>query len=58
MKNIDLEGMVAKHINSTYVVNHRSKNWLKVINWKYVDVFITAYRKERFGWVCSVEGKR
>ncbi|KZE67984.1 hypothetical protein AWM68_17585 [Fictibacillus phosphorivorans] len=55
IKNIDLEGMVAKHIDSTYVVNHRSKNWLKVINWKYVDVYITGYRKEKFGWLCSVE---
>jgi DNA ligase 1 len=55
IKEIDLEGMVAKHIDSTYVVNHRSKNWVKVINWKYVDVYITSYRKDKLAWICSIE---
>lgn len=48
-----LEGMVAKRINSIYVSN-RSEAWLKIINWKYEEVYISGYRKKDFGWLASV----
>ncbi|RAR39682.1 ATP-dependent DNA ligase [Paenibacillus sp. MDMC362] len=49
----ELEGMVGKKQNSTYE-SRRSSSWQKVINWTYVEVFITGYRKEEFGWLTSV----
>lgn len=57
IKEMDLEGMVAKRLDSKYFLNHRSKDWLKVINWKYENVYISGYRKDKFGWLCSVKDK-
>lgn len=48
-----MEGTVAKRKNSTYV-SSRSAAWLKIINWTYVDVFITGYSKGDLGWLASV----
>lgn len=53
MEAQELEGMVGKKQNSIYE-SRRSVSWQKVINWTYVDVFITGYRKEEFGWLTSV----
>jgi DNA ligase-1 len=50
---LKMEGMVAKQRDSTYV-SGRSDAWLKIINWMYVDVFISAYRKNALGWLASV----
>lgn len=52
VEQMKLEGMVCKYKNSKYV-SKRSKHWLKLINWMYEDVYITGYRKDEFGWVCS-----
>ncbi|MCQ6267771.1 ATP-dependent DNA ligase [Fictibacillus sp. WQ 8-8] len=58
IKQMDLEGMVAKRKDSPYE-SKRSAKWLKVINWKYVDVYITGFKKKELGWLCSVkEGDR
>ncbi|WP_135553190.1 ATP-dependent DNA ligase [Paenibacillus cymbidii] len=56
VRSLKLEGMVAKRKDSVYVGN-RSAAWLKVINWTYVDVFLTGYRKNEFGWLTSHEGR-
>ncbi|MEC0241960.1 ATP-dependent DNA ligase [Paenibacillus dokdonensis] len=48
-----MEGMVGKRMNSQYV-SCRSDAWKKVINWSYAEVFITGYRKEKFGWLTAV----
>ncbi|WP_145038637.1 ATP-dependent DNA ligase [Paenibacillus sp. Y412MC10] len=48
-----LEGMVGKRKNSLYM-SRRSKSWQKVINWTYVEVVITGYRKGEFGWLTAV----
>ena len=44
VKKIELEGIVAKDINSKYLINTRSDNWLKIKNWQeerfYVGGFI------------------
>ncbi|MGF9911192.1 hypothetical protein ABEX47_03050 [Paenibacillus ehimensis] len=50
-----MEGIVAKRAESIYV-SGRSDAWLKIINWTYVDVTITGYRKAEFGWLASVPG--
>lgn len=47
----DLEGVVLKKGNSSYEIGKRSKNWLKVINYKYDTVSIAGFRKSDFGWI-------
>ncbi|MCM3131921.1 ATP-dependent DNA ligase [Paenibacillus polysaccharolyticus] len=48
-----MEGVVGKRKDSQYV-SRRSKEWLKVINWSFTDVFITGYKKAEFGWLAAV----
>ncbi|WP_289474099.1 hypothetical protein [Fictibacillus enclensis] len=50
----DLEGMAAKRKHSKYV-SRRSHDWLKVINWKETEVYLTGYKKKDFGWLCAVK---
>jgi len=54
IKSRQLEGIVAKRKESTYV-SRRSAAWQKVINWQFVDVVITGWRKSEFGWLVAVE---
>lgn len=49
-----MQGMVAKKKDSPYV-SRRSHDWLKIMNYKYEDVWITGYRKEGIGWLAEVE---
>lgn len=49
-----MEGIVCKRMDSKYV-SRRSPSWQKVINWTYVDVWVTGFRKDEFGWLVSVE---
>lgn len=49
-----LEGIVAKRKESVYVSGQRSASWLKIINWTYVDVTLTGWRKDEFGWLCAI----
>ena len=49
-----MEGVVGKRKNSAYETGRRSDNWRKVINWTYADVYLTGYRKEKFGWLVAV----
>nr|WP_154957413.1 ATP-dependent DNA ligase [Paenibacillus xylanexedens] len=53
IETIGMEGVVGKCKDSQYV-SRRSKDWLKVINWSYTDVFITGYKKAGFGWLAAV----
>ncbi len=48
-----LEGIVLKRKDSRYAVGKRSDNWLKVINYQYVDVIVTGWRKDKFGWLLN-----
>ncbi|MDF2647140.1 MAG: dependent ligase [Paenibacillus sp.] len=50
-----MEGIVAKRRESVYSVGQRSGSWLKLINWTYVDVVLTGWRKDEFGWLCAVQ---
>lgn len=49
-----MEGIVAKKKDSTYV-SRRSHDWLKVVRYEEVEVFISGYRKDEFGWLAQVE---
>ncbi|APH05577.1 DNA ligase D [Bacillus weihaiensis] len=40
------EGIIAKHKNSKWESGHRSKQWIKVKNYKRAHCFITGYDKE------------
>jgi DNA ligase 1 len=53
IKQLDLEGVVFKRINSKYSINKRSHDWLKLINYKYEEVYISGLRKDEFGLVLS-----
>ncbi|MFC3767652.1 ATP-dependent DNA ligase [Paenibacillus sp. GCM10012303] len=49
-----MEGIVAKRKESVYVAGQRSPSWQKIINWTYVDVVLTGWRKDEFGWLVGV----
>ncbi|MGX9289882.1 DNA ligase D [Bacillus sp. A015] len=40
------EGLVAKKKTSKWLDNTRSKEWLKIKNWRYVSVIVTRFDKE------------
>lgn len=48
-----MEGVVGKKKDSQYS-SIRSREWQKVINWSYADVYITGYKKAEFGWLVAV----
>ncbi|GFZ77613.1 SPBc2 prophage-derived DNA ligase-like protein LigB [Paenibacillus marchantiophytorum] len=52
-----LEGIVmkSKKDNSRYQTRKRSKQWQKVINWTYADVYISGYRKNEFALLASID---
>ncbi|WHY65363.1 RNA ligase family protein [Neobacillus sp. SuZ13] len=59
VKEHGLEGIVLKRADSPYQVNKRSKDWLKVINYQYVDAYIIGARKDEFGLLLGLEeGKK
>jgi DNA ligase-1 len=55
IKQHDLEGTVQKKSNSKYQINKRSHDWLKVINYKYDNVYISGLRKNEFGLLLTFE---
>ncbi|WP_312883416.1 ATP-dependent DNA ligase [Paenibacillus germinis] len=52
-----LEGIImkSKKENSKYEIEKRSKQWQKVINWTYADVYISGYRKNNFALLASID---
>lgn len=50
-----MEGIVAKRKESIYATGQRSASWQKIINWTYVDVVLTGWRKDEFGWLVGVQ---
>ncbi|MBD3918189.1 ATP-dependent DNA ligase [Paenibacillus sp. PR3] len=55
MQQRNLGGIVAKNRNSKYV-GKRSSDWLKIINYTYVNVDLVGYRKNQFGWLAHYQG--
>ena len=54
IKKLDMEGIVAKKINSKYLVNERSDNWLKIKNYKGEDFIILGYINKEESHVISL----
>jgi len=52
----NLGGIVAKNKHSKYV-GKRSLDWLKIINYTYVNVDLVGYRKNQFGWLAQYQGQ-
>lgn len=52
-----LEGIIikSKKESSKYEIEKRSKQWQKVINWTYADVYISGYRKNNFALLASID---
>ncbi|BFT69725.1 DNA ligase [Paenibacillus sp. P36] len=52
-----LEGIIlkSKKENFKYESNKRSRQWQKVINWTYADVYISGYRKNNFALLASID---
>ncbi|HEU5140894.1 MAG TPA: non-homologous end-joining DNA ligase [Bacillales bacterium] len=46
IKGWDSEGIIAKKTSSHWVGGKRTRNWLKIKNWKTATFFLTAYDKE------------
>lgn len=55
VKQQELEGIVLKKSNSTYQIDKRSYDWLKVINYQYETVKVSGLRKDKFGILLSFE---
>ncbi|MFE8703945.1 ATP-dependent DNA ligase [Cytobacillus sp. FJAT-54145] len=53
IKELSLEGCVAKRKNSLYYPSKRSDDWKKIIRYEHYQVVITGKRKKEFGFLCS-----
>ena len=54
IKKLNLEGIVAKKIDSPYLINERSNNWLKIKNLKREEFFIGGYQEKESNYVISL----
>jgi DNA ligase 1 len=57
VKRLGLGGCCSKALDSTYQLDTRSSDWLKVKNYLYETVTITGIRKKEFGWSIAKDGK-
>lgn len=57
-KKLGMEGVCFKLKDSIYK-SGRHQDWLKKVHYQTAEVFITGYRKEKFGWLLreEIEGK-
>lgn len=55
VKTQELEGIVLKRKDSRYEVGKRSQSWLKCINYQFAEVFVSGFRKSKFGWLLTDE---
>jgi DNA ligase 1 len=59
VKDHGLEGIVMKRADSSYQINKRSKDWIKVINYQFTDAYIIGAKKDEFGLLLGLEkGKK
>lgn len=54
VKDIDLEGIIAKKKDSVYEINTRSDVWLKIKNFKEEEFFIGGYIEKESNFVISL----
>ncbi|MBR7553457.1 DNA ligase D [Allobacillus sp. GCM10007491] len=48
------EGLLAKNVNSTYQENTRTKQWLKIKNWRQIQGIVTGWNQENDYYDLSV----
>ncbi|MCC8435502.1 ATP-dependent DNA ligase [Brevibacillus sp. M2.1A] len=53
----NMEGIVAKKKDGRYHSDKRTDDFIKIINYTYVDVQIAGYRKGDFGWLAHYNGR-
>ena len=53
----NMEGIVAKRKDGRYHADKRTDDFLKIINYTYVDVHIAGWRKGDFGWLTHYNGR-
>ncbi|WP_409175628.1 ATP-dependent DNA ligase [Brevibacillus fortis] len=53
----NMEGIVAKGKDGRYHADKRTDDFLKIINYSYVDVHIAGWRKGDFGWLAHYNGR-
>ena len=58
IKKLGLEGIVAKDKNSTYDINERSNNWIKIKNIKMEDFVIGGYTNNKNNTVSLILGEK
>lgn len=54
VKSLNLEGIVAKEIHSSYEINTRSRNWIKIKNIKSCDFFVGGFLMKKSESVFSL----
>ncbi len=54
IRKLNLEGVIAKKIDSPYLINERSSNWLKIKNLKREEFYIIGYKEKESNYVISV----
>ena len=58
IKKLNLEGIVAKKKDSTYHINSRSDDWLKIKNYKVESFFVCAYSETRGNSISLALGEK
>lgn len=53
----NMEGVVAKNKDGRYRTGKRTDDFIKIINYTYVDVHIAGWRKGDFGWLAYYGGR-
>lgn len=56
-KQLNLEGIVSKRLDSSYKLDSRNGDWLKIKNYQYETVQVGAIRKSEFGWSLLKDSK-
>ncbi len=54
VKSMNLEGIIAKKIDSPYLINERSAYWLKIKNLKREQFYIIGYKEKQSKYVISL----
>jgi len=44
-----------KRADSSYQINKLSKDWIKIINYQFTDVYIIGAKKDEFGLLLGLE---
>lgn len=54
IKKLDMEGIVAKRLDSKYLINERSTNWIKIKNYKSGQFYVLGYTNNEKSPVISI----